>query len=126
MVPHFYDVSAHIGLFELSRTRVSGHHGRTGATLDVGATLVGSSDKKFSPDDWDVCASSERARMSPSERRLLCIFTNHLPFFEGKNGVSIRYLNSVSQFPYLVTASNRLTKNSEIQKKIRNPKDPFF
>jgi hypothetical protein len=32
MVPHFYGSSAYIGLFDLPRTNVSGHHGRTGTT----------------------------------------------------------------------------------------------
>ena len=43
MTPHFCGVSAYIGLFELSRTIVSGHYGQTGVSLDVGATLAGSS-----------------------------------------------------------------------------------
>ena len=45
----FCGASAHIGLFELPRTSVSGHHGRTGAALDVGATLAGSSDENLGP-----------------------------------------------------------------------------
>jgi hypothetical protein len=40
---HFRGASAHIGLFELPRTSVSGHIGQTGASLDVGATLAESS-----------------------------------------------------------------------------------
>ena len=47
MDPHFHDVSAYIGLFELPRTSVSGHRGLTGLSLDVGATLVGSSDENI-------------------------------------------------------------------------------
>ena len=43
MALHFRVASAHIGLFELPRTSVSGHSGQTGASLDVGATLAGSS-----------------------------------------------------------------------------------
>jgi hypothetical protein len=39
--------SVHIGLFELSRTSVSGHFGQTEASLDVGATLAGSSDENI-------------------------------------------------------------------------------
>ena len=45
----FCGASAHIGLFELPRTSVSGHHRRTGAALDVGATLAGSSDENLGP-----------------------------------------------------------------------------
>ena len=47
MDPHFSGASAHIGLFELPRTSVSGHHGRTEEVLDIGATLAGSSDKNL-------------------------------------------------------------------------------
>ncbi len=43
MALHFRVASAHIGLFELPRTSVSGHSGQMGASLDVGATLAGSS-----------------------------------------------------------------------------------
>ena len=43
MVLHFRVASEHIGLFELPRTSVSGHIGQTRASLDVGATLAGSS-----------------------------------------------------------------------------------
>ena len=43
LVLHFCGASAHIGLFELPRTSVSGHIGQTGVYLDVGATLAGSS-----------------------------------------------------------------------------------
>jgi hypothetical protein len=43
----FCGASAHIGLFELPRTSVSGHHGRTGEVLDVGATLAGNSDENL-------------------------------------------------------------------------------
>ncbi len=43
MTLHFRVESAHIGLFELPRTSVSGHNGQTGASLDVGTTLAGSS-----------------------------------------------------------------------------------
>ncbi len=35
-------------LFEEPRTRVSGHRGRTGAALDLGATLAGSSGQNIS------------------------------------------------------------------------------
>jgi hypothetical protein len=35
-------------LFEEPRTSVSGHRGRTGAALDLGATLAGSFDSKLS------------------------------------------------------------------------------
>jgi hypothetical protein len=59
----FCGTSSHIDLFELTRTSVSGHHGRTGTALDVGTTLAGSSDDKSRPDDWDVCASSDRVRL---------------------------------------------------------------
>jgi hypothetical protein len=45
MNPVFYGVRTRIDLFELSRTRVSGHNGRTGKVLDVGVTLTGSSDE---------------------------------------------------------------------------------
>ena len=45
MAPHFFRASAHIGLLELPRTSILGHRGHTGAALDVGATLVGSSDE---------------------------------------------------------------------------------
>jgi hypothetical protein len=45
MNPAFCGASAHIGLLELPRTSVSGHNGRTGEVLDVGATLAGSSDE---------------------------------------------------------------------------------
>ena len=45
----FCGASAHIGLFELPRASVSGHHSRTGAALDVGATLTGSSDENLGP-----------------------------------------------------------------------------
>ena len=45
----FCGTIAHIGLFELPRTSVSGHHGRTGAALDVGATLAGSSGENLGP-----------------------------------------------------------------------------
>jgi hypothetical protein len=48
---HFCGASAHIptniGLFEFPRTSVSGHIGQTGAPLDVGATLAGSSDENI-------------------------------------------------------------------------------
>ena len=47
MVLQFRFASAHIGLFELPRTSVSGHHERTGAALDVGVTLAGSSDENL-------------------------------------------------------------------------------
>jgi hypothetical protein len=47
MVPYFCGASAHIGLFELSRTSVSGHSGLTEASLDVGTTLAGSSDENI-------------------------------------------------------------------------------
>jgi hypothetical protein len=47
MAPHFCYASAHIGLFELPRTSVSGHCGQTEASLDVGATLAGSSDENI-------------------------------------------------------------------------------
>ena len=43
MALYFRVASAHIDLFELPRTSVSGHNGQTGASLDVGATLAGSS-----------------------------------------------------------------------------------
>jgi hypothetical protein len=49
MVPHFCGASAHIGLLELPRTSVSGHHGQTGVSLDVGVTLAGSSDENLDP-----------------------------------------------------------------------------
>ena len=38
---------AHIGLFEFTRTSVSGHHGRTEEVLEIGATLAGSSDENL-------------------------------------------------------------------------------
>jgi hypothetical protein len=47
MNPAFCGLSAHIGLFELPRTSVSGHHGRTEEVLDIGATLAGSSDENI-------------------------------------------------------------------------------
>ncbi len=47
MNPAFCGASAHIGLFELARTSVSGHNGRTGEVLDVGATLAGCSDENL-------------------------------------------------------------------------------
>jgi hypothetical protein len=47
MNPAFCGSSAHIGLFELSRTSVSGHHGRTEEVLEIGATLAGSSDENL-------------------------------------------------------------------------------
>jgi hypothetical protein len=47
MKPAFCGLSAHIGLFELPRTSVSGHHGRTEEVLDIGATLAGSSDENI-------------------------------------------------------------------------------
>jgi hypothetical protein len=47
MAPHFCCASAHIGLSELPRTSVSGHCGQTEASLDVGATLAGSSDENI-------------------------------------------------------------------------------
>jgi hypothetical protein len=47
MATHFCGASAQIGLLELARTRVSGHHGQTGASVDVGVTLAGSSDENI-------------------------------------------------------------------------------
>jgi hypothetical protein len=47
MDPLFRGASAHIGLLELPRTSVSGHSGQTVASLDVGATLAGSSDENI-------------------------------------------------------------------------------
>jgi hypothetical protein len=56
----FCGTSAHIGLFELPRASVSGHHGRTGAALDVGATLAGSSDENLGP-TTGMCARPLKA-----------------------------------------------------------------
>jgi hypothetical protein len=47
MNPAFCGSSAHIGLFELPRTSVSGHHGRTEQVLDIVATLAGILDKNL-------------------------------------------------------------------------------
>ena len=47
MNPACCGASAHIGHFELPRTSVSGHHGRTGEVLDEGATVAGSSDENL-------------------------------------------------------------------------------
>ncbi len=51
MALHFCGASAHIstniGLFEFPKTSVSGHKGQTGASLDVGPTLAGSSDENI-------------------------------------------------------------------------------
>ena len=44
MVPHFCGTSTCVGRFEESKSRGRGHHGRTGAALDLVATLTGSSD----------------------------------------------------------------------------------
>jgi hypothetical protein len=44
MSPTFWDTITYIGRSELSRTNVSGHIGRTGEVLDVGATLTECSD----------------------------------------------------------------------------------
>jgi hypothetical protein len=43
MALHFRVASAHIDLFELPRTSVWGRRGQTGASLDMGTTLEGSS-----------------------------------------------------------------------------------
>ena len=45
--PHFYGDIVDIGLFDFPRTSGSGHHGRMGASLDVGTTLAGSSDENI-------------------------------------------------------------------------------
>ena len=45
MALYFRVASALIGLFEFPRTSVSGHRGRTGAAVDLQATLAGSSDE---------------------------------------------------------------------------------
>ena len=47
MALHFRCASAHIGIFELPRTIVSGHSGQTGTSLDVRARLAGSSDENI-------------------------------------------------------------------------------
>ena len=47
MALHFRCASAHIGIFELPRTSVSGHSGQTGTSLDVRARLAGSSDENI-------------------------------------------------------------------------------
>jgi hypothetical protein len=56
---------------------------------------------KSRPDDWDVRASSESARLCLPRKGDSSAFSNRLPFFEEKNGISIQYLNSRT----LVTAS---------------------
>ena len=45
---HFCGASTHIGRFEEPKARGCGHRGRTGAAVDLGATLAGSSDCKLS------------------------------------------------------------------------------
>jgi hypothetical protein len=47
MALHFRYASAHIGIFELPRTSVSGQSGQTGASLDVRARLAGSADENI-------------------------------------------------------------------------------
>ena len=49
MVPHFLRRERAHRPFELPRASVSGHHRRTGAALDVRATLAGSSDENLGP-----------------------------------------------------------------------------
>jgi hypothetical protein len=44
MTPHFCGASPHIDPFEEPKTRGWGHRGRTGAAVDLRATLAGSSD----------------------------------------------------------------------------------
>jgi hypothetical protein len=81
MVPHFCGASAHIGLFELPRTSNSGHHGRTEAALDVGATLAGSSDENLDP-TTGMCARPLTALgyVSLGKAALLHFHTSRLPF----------------------------------------------
>ncbi len=70
---HFRGASAHIGLFELPRTNVSGHSGQTGASLDVGATLAESSGENIGLMSG-ICAFSLIVLVLVDGSRLLCIF----------------------------------------------------
>jgi hypothetical protein len=97
----FYGTSAHIGVFELTRTSVSGHHGRTVDPLDVKATLSGSSDENLVPTTgMCVCPLTVLGYISLGKATPL-YFHKSFTF----------RLNSVSQFGisivllYLVTAS---------------------
>jgi hypothetical protein len=62
MTLYFRGASAHIDLFELPRTSVSGHIGQTEASLDAGETLAGSSDEIYRTHEWDFRAFADRAR----------------------------------------------------------------
>ncbi len=70
------------GLFEEPRTSVSGHRGRTGAALDLGATLAGSFDSKLSK----MRAFSDRPLtalgLSRSGRQPIAIFRKRFFFLE--------------------------------------------
>ena len=86
MTLHFRGASAHIGLFELPRTSGSGHSGQTGASLDVGATLAGSSDENiglmsgicaFSLIVLALVAIGKSAPKNPFEQRFAIFFLSH-------------------------------------------------
>ena len=97
MNPTFSGANVRIGLFELSRTIVSGHHGRTGEGLDEGATLTGGSDENV------VLVSGMSARPLTALDHVSLVKSTPLYFhkefnlfFLEKNGC----LNLMSQFPY--------------------------
>ena len=87
---HFCGASTHIGQFEEPRTRVSGHRGRTGAALDLGATLAGSFDSNLSK----MRAFSDRPLtalgLARSGRQPIAIFRKRFFFLE-KNGSNSTY-----------------------------------
>jgi hypothetical protein len=91
----FCGESAYIGLFELPRASVSGHHRRTGAELDVTTTLAGSSDENLRP-TTGMCTRPLTALGYVSlGKKTPLHFHKSFTFFWGK-----RHLNLVSQFPY--------------------------
>jgi hypothetical protein len=82
MALHFRCVSAHIGIFDLPRTIVSGNNGQTGASLDVRARLAGS-------------ANENEGLMSGMSARLTSSLSLGIPVIET---LHCEYLNGIKYY----------------------------